>query len=303
MRRLRINAPALVALILALPLLALLLLPLVVDLPDPAQTRLAADVGDRVMPPPYKPGQFDYLLGSDRAGRDLLARLAYGGRLTLSVALSISLLRAAASLPLGLLAGWYGGWAARLISAFSFGLGALPSLVLVTFALSGIRAVAQGNAWIGAYIGVAALAGAPHLAEQVRRLTREIAARPHVEAAVSLGAGPPRILTRHVLPLMAGNLAVAFAADVAWVLIMMGQLSVFGIYLGGTLVIERLGHLPLVLESQPEWGQMLGANRDLLRTHPWIPISPALGIGLAASCFQMLAEGLRIRWARRTVGH
>lgn len=292
------NVPLWLGTTLLAGLLLLLVLPLIVGLKDPDAISVATRVGERVVKAPYAPGQLGYVLGSDWAGRDVLSRVVYGARITLLIAVVVTSLRAALAIPAGLLAGWYGGLAARVISALSTGTSALPSIVLATLILGGIQKAVPESGWLWTYCGVMVLIGTPRLAEQVRRLTEETARRQHIEAAVALGAPPRRIILKHIFPLMNGELAVSLAAEMAWALVMMGQLAIFNIWVGGYVAVELIDSV-LRLEKFPEWGQMMGANRDLLRTGQWwIPVAPGVALGATVVGLQLLAEGLRLRTAR-----
>lgn len=278
----------------------LLVYPLLGDLPHPQQGVLLLMDGKRLAAPPYRPGQLGYPLGSDFVGRDYLSRIVYGARTTLGLALAINLMRFAAAVPVGLWAGWRGGWAASAVQAAATGLGSIPSLVLVFISLRGLRPLLPGeSAWVVAYVLVLGLAGAPRIAEQVRRRTEEIAVMPHVESAQAVGAEPLRILARHILPVMRGDLLVMAPSEMAWVLMIMAQLALFGIYLGGSVQIESITGNMYIVEYLPEWGQMLGANRARLLQYPWLPVYPGLALGISAAAFHLLAEGLRVRGLER----
>jgi len=295
----RLNFPLLLGLLLALGLVALLVLPEVVSLPDPHLGVYMQMEGRRVRLAPFAPGEFGYPLGSDAVGRDVLSRVIYGARYTLGLAASVIFLRVALALPLGLRAGWAGGRAGQFVQTLAVGFGSIPALALVAMTLGGLRWLLPGEAgWLAVYMAMLVLSGAPRMAEQVRRRTEEILVMPHVEAARALGATPGRILRRHVLPLMRADVAVMLASEMAWVLLLMGQLAVFGIYVGGTVAVRGDGWVRYI-EYLPEWGQMLGANRYNILGAPWIPFYPGLALGLSAACFHLLAEGFRLLGLRR----
>nr|PZN70677.1 MAG: ABC transporter permease [Bacillota bacterium] len=252
--------------------------------------------GARLVAPPYRPGQLGYVLGSDFLGRDYLSRLVYGARTTLGLALAINLVRFAVALPAGLWAGGRRGLPARILQVAASGFGALPALILALMAMRGVRPLLLGaNAWMVAYVLMLGLTGAPRIAEQVRRRTEEVALMPHVEAARALGARPFRILVRHVLPLLRGDLLVMVPSEIAWVLMIMAQLALFGVYPGGFVVVETISGNIAVAEYLPEWGQMLGTAWLYLRQYPWLALCPGLALGLTAAGFHLLAEGLRQR--------
>jgi len=295
MRR-RIPFSLAAALLMLAGLAAVLLLPWFCDLPHPQEGVLLQQEGRRLAAPPYRPGQLGYVLGSDLVGRDQLSRLVYGARTTLGLALAVNLIRFAVGLPAGLWAGWRRGWPAGAVQAVANGFGSLPALVLALVALRGLSPLLYGTAgWMAAYVAMLGLTGAPRIAEQVRRRAEEILLLPHVEAAVAVGARPGRIVRRHVLPLMRGDLLVMAPSEMGWVLMIMGQLALFGIYPGGEVTVETVTGNVYVVEYLAEWGQMLGANMRFLLRYPWLAVYPALALGLSAAAFHLLAEGLRER--------
>jgi len=295
MRR-RIPPSLAVAALMVSGLVIVLLLPAFADLPHPQQGVLLQMDGTRLAAPPYRPGQLGYALGSDLVGRDYLSRLVYGARTTLGLALMINLIRFAAGVPAGLWAGWRGGWPARAVQAAATGFGALPALVLVLVAARGLWPFfLGGRQWMIAYVLILALSGAPRIAEQVRRRAEEVLLMPHVEAAVAVGARPARIIRRHVLPVMRGDLLVMAPSEMGWVLMIMAQLALFGVHPGGAVEVETITGNIYYVEYMAEWGQMLGTNREFLLQYPWLPIYPGIALGLSAATFHLLAEGLRER--------
>lgn len=295
----RWNLPLLIGLALAAVLVLAIALPWVAPVGDPDHLTMKTEVAGKVVLPPFAPGQAGMLLGSDQGGRDLLVRIVYGARTTVLYAFLITLVRVVLALPLGLLAGWYRGWTAGLTRILVTATNGVPGPVIVTVVLSGLGGFVSGSGWLALYCVAVAAIGSPRLAEQVRRLTEETAKRPFIEAAVATGARVRRVLWRHILPVIAGDVLVSVATEMGWVLLIMGQLAIFGINLGGTVRLTFDGRPPIILEKVPEWGQMLGMNRALVRTHPWVPLYPAVALAMTVACLQFLAEGLRRRWMRR----
>ncbi|MDF2627381.1 MAG: oligopeptide transporter permease protein [Symbiobacteriaceae bacterium] len=295
----RWNLPLLLGLAMAVALIAAIVVPWVAPVGDPDRLTSMIKVDGKLVLPPFAPGQAGMLLGSDQGGRDLLVRIVYGARTTVLYALLITLVRVALALPLGLLAGWYKGWLAGLTRVMVTATNGVPGPVIVTVVLGGLGGFVQGSGWLALYCVAVAAIGFPRLAEQVRRLTEETAKRPYIEAAVATGAPVRRVLWRHILPVISGDVMVSVATEMGWVLLIMGQLAIFGINLGGTVRLSFDGRPPIILEKVPEWGQMLGMNRSLVRTHPWVPLYPAVALAMTVACLQFLAEGLRRRWLRR----
>lgn len=296
----RWNMPLVAGVGLCLGLLLLLLLPALVDLPHPQMALMTAWVDGKIVRAPFAPGQMNYLLGSDVLGRDLLSRLVYGARYTLLIAGAINLVKALVGIPLGLAAGWSGGWLRQVSLLMARGMGALPKVVMAVMILAPLRLLMVADAtWLVTYGLVMAVLGLPAVVEFTRLRTEELKVMPHVEAARALGASDGQIIWRHIARLLRGDLAVMLAAEMAWVLLMMGQLAVLGIVLGGTSVMVGPLDQALSVEYWPEWSLMLAVNRWAILGRRWHLLLPGLALGLAAFAFHMLAEGLRLRWMRR----
>lgn len=295
LKQLRLNAPLVLGCLLLAALLAVLVLPSVVDMPGAFKPRTTAEIDGKIVLPPYKPGQLGLLLGSDTAGFDVFAEVIYAARPTVAFVLVVTVFRTLLSVPLGLWAGWRRGWAARAVEGLATGIGSLPVLLLAIYATATVQTILgdEGYRWIWPALILVAV-GVPRLAEQVRRLTEETAVRPHIEAAVAAGASGWRIVWRHIYPLMRGDLLVTMTAEVGWVLLMVGQVAVFNIAFSGPAV-----RLPGDLAGSQMWGTMMAFARNDLRVYPWIPYPPAVALGLTIVCFHLLAEGIRQRWVRR----
>ncbi|MGE5673522.1 MAG: ABC transporter permease [Mycobacterium leprae] len=294
----RYNLPLILGLVVLAGIGVTLLLPLFVHL-DPQATHVFLQDGDLLRHSPTPPGVGGYLLGTDEFGRDLLARVIYGARLTLPIALAIGLLRALLAIPVGLIAGWRGGWAARFTNLFASSISALPVTILAIFLFKSLAVWFVGQ-FLVLYLTIMVLIGAPRLAEQVRRLTAEVKMQPYIESAVAAGTPTGRILFRHVLPVIQGDLAITMAAELAWVLILMGQMAIFGVMVVPfrQVTIEGIPY-PVNMDLTPEWGTLLGLSRRIFRSSPWIPFAGAIAIGVTVASLQLIAEGLRRRWLHR----
>jgi peptide/nickel transport system permease protein len=295
LKQLRLNVPLVLGGILLVALLVVLVMPSVVDMPGAFKPRTTAEIEGKIVVPPYKPGQLGLLLGSDKQGFDVFAEVIYAARPTVAFVLIVTLARTLLSVPLGLWAGWRRGWAAKAVEGLATGIGSLPVLLLAIYATATVQTILgdEGRRWIWPALILVAV-GVPRLAEQVRRLTEEMAVRPHIEAAVAAGASGWRIVWRHIYPLMRGDLLVTMTAEVGWVLLMVGQVAVFHVAFSGPIV-----RLPGEMAGSQMWGTMMAFARDDLRTYPWIPYPPAVALGLTIMAFHLFAEGIRQRWVRR----
>lgn len=194
-------------------------------------------------------------LGFDQLGRDMLARLAHGARLSLSLA-GLSVLSAA--IPgtlLGLLAAWRGGWPDRALAAFADAVLALPGLLLVLL----LTAFTPGGFW-PLYVGISLALWVEYF-RVVRAAGRILLASAHVEAARLLGFGPLHIVRRHLLPELLPRLFT---------------LMRFG-FAGAVLAMSALGFVGVGLQPPtPELGVMMIELLPYYGEAPWLIGAPVL---------------------------
>lgn len=224
-------------------------------------------------------------LGTDELGRDILLRLLFGARVSLAVALAVALGATLLGTAVGLLAAWRGGWTEALLMRLADGLLALPALPLLVVlaavdtgrfglprgeALSDIARIAVILVVFG-WVGVARLARAAALTQ----LSLD-----YVAAARVAGARETRVLARHVLPNIAGPVAVATALSVAGAILAESTLSFLG-----------LGIQP----PAPSWGNMLSNAQEMVFSAPLAAVWPGLAILLAVTGCTLVADGVRQR--------
>jgi len=212
-----------------------------------------------------------HLLGTDRFGRDLLARLCVGARVSLAVGLLAALTSLLLGVLLGGVAGYAGGVPDRLITALTDAALAVPR---VPFLLLLVVLFEPGLALVVLALG---LTGWMTVARLVRAEVRAARNRPFVEAARALGATPGRVLTRHLLPNALAPALVAAALGTGNAMMMEAGLSFLG-----------LGVQP----PTPSWGNMIAAGRDALVTAPWVALAPACAVAVVVLAFSLLADAL-----------
>jgi peptide/nickel transport system permease protein len=213
-----------------------------------------------------------YLFGSDQYGRDVLSRVLYGGQVSMTIGLISVAIAALFGVTVGLIAGYYGGWAdsvfMRIIDVMLAFPGILLSLAIVSMLGPSLR-----NLMIA--VGIAAI---PTYA----RLTRGsvLSAREHlyVEAARTVGVPDHLIAIRHILPNVIAPIIVAATLGVGTAIIVAAALSFLG-----------LGSQP----PQPEWGRMLSEGRPYLRDQWWISTFPGLAIMVVVLALNLFGDGLR----------
>ncbi len=211
-------------------------------------------------------------LGTDRFGRDVWTRLAYGGRISLAVGVLSMILSVAVGTAIGAVAGWWRGWVGTMLTGFTDFALALPRVVLLLL----LAALWRPNA--GLVVLLLGATGWMPVARLVHGEVRALAARPFVEGARSLGARPRRVLWRHVLPNAMTPVIIAAALGVGNAILLEAGLS----YLG-------LGVQP----PTPSWGNMIASGRDTLVNAPWVATAPGVMLVLVVVGCTLLGDALR----------
>ena len=210
--------------------------------------------------------------GTDELGRDVLSRVIWGTRASLSagvVSVSISLLL---GVPIGLAAGYLGGLADNLISRLTDAFLACPFLILA-IALAAFLGPSLTNAMIA--IGVSTT---PVFVRLTRAQVLNVKMEDYIEAARAVGNSPLRIAWRHVMPNVLAPLIVQATLAIASAVIAEASLSFLG-----------LGQQP----PAPSWGSMLNTAKDYISNAPWMGIWPGVSIFLLVLSFNLLGDGLR----------
>ncbi len=228
----------------------------------------------------------DHPLGTDELGRDLLLRLLYGGRISLFVGLVGALAAAGLGTLIGLVAGYVGGRTDALLMRLTDAVIALPLLPLlivlaaVDLTKLGLPAGLAGSEAASLYriLVIVALVGWTTVARLVRGTTLSVRARDFIRAAVAQGAGPIRIMLRHVLPNVVSPIIVATTLSVGNVILTELVLSFLG-----------LGIQPPL----PSWGNMLTNAQELIGQAPALAIEPGLLIFATVIAFNFLGDGLQ----------
>lgn len=228
--------------------------------------------GKRLQPPRAFGGASSYLLGTDNLGRDILARLLYGGRVSLALATSAVVLAAALGVAMGLVAGVLGGRADDAIMRVADVQLAFPVVMLA------IAIVAVVGTSPVALVSVLALSGWVLYARTVRASVLTIRRLDYVEAARTLGASELRIILLHILPNTLAPILVIGSSQFATMVLLESGLSFLG-----------LGVQP----PQPSWGAMLAEGRDYLSNAWWLATVPGVAISLVVLGANLLGDGLR----------
>ena len=229
----------------------------------------AIDLGQQLL----RPSRLHWL-GTDIQGRDILARLLFGARISLSVGLGAQTLALLVGGTLGLASGFYGRWVDELVMRIADVTLAFPTLLLL---IAMVAAFQPSITVVTITIGIVGWAGVARLVRGQVMVVRNLE---YVQAARALGGSDVRILLRHVLPAVTAPLVIVGTLGIAAAIMAESSLSFLG-----------LGVQP----PTPSWGGMIADARDLsqLRRAPWTSVAPGLTIGCAVLAFNLLGDALR----------
>ncbi len=233
----------------------------------------AQDLASTLLPPAWiTGGSHAHPLGTDNLGRDLLARIIWGSRVSAIVGISVVAIGATIGVTAGLLAGYRRGWIDAVIARITDVQLAFP---LVLLAVAIVAVVGPGLWTVIAAIGLTSWV---QYVRVVRAQAMSLREREFVAAAEAAGATPARILARHLLPNVASAAIVLGTFEIARAIVLESSLSFLG-----------LGVPP----TTPSWGGMLADGRQYLDTAWWTALFPGLAIMIAVMGVNLLGDGLR----------
>jgi peptide/nickel transport system permease protein len=228
---------------------------------------------------PLAPGVAGHILGTDENGRDLLARLMFGARISLQVALFAVIMEISIGTVLGALSGYYGGWIDFIIMRVTdvvLSIPLLPLLLVLTAIVAGTSNKAALS--FGVIVLIIGFTSWPSVARLVRASFLSLREREFAEAARALGNRDGRIIFRHLLPNAVAPIIVQATLEVANVIILESTLSFLG-----------FGIQP----PTASWGNMLANAQSNITVAPWAAIFPGLCILITVLAINYLGDGLR----------
>jgi peptide/nickel transport system permease protein len=235
--------------------------------PYPEQGRGEPNIAQKLQAPSR-----EHPLGTDRLGRDLLARVMFGARSSLSIGFLVVGIGVAVGMPLGAIAGYFGGWLDEVIMRLTDVFLSFPPLLLAI-----AIAAALGPSFINAMIAIS-IVWWPWYTRIVRAQTLSLKERAFVEAARGIGVRGPTIILRHIIPNVMTPVLVQATIDIG-----------AAILTGATLSFLGLGVQP----PTADWGKMVDVGRAYMLVAPWYATFPGLAIFLVALSMNLLGDGLR----------
>ena len=257
--------------------------------PDERGRRLQYINGE-VRAAPFPPST-PYPLGTDLDGRDMLSRIMHGTKSTMTLILSVALMRLGIGATLGLIAGWRGGATGQQILSFAAVSSSIPSLL---FAFIFILAIGP-QIGFGVFLLGLGLTGWGELTNVVNGAVRAARTQPYIEGAMALGSSTPQLFRRHLLPAIMPQLLPAIALEISAVILMLGELGFLGVLLGERYIeiSTQMERASVRMPATPEWAAMLSGARLAIFQWPWLSLGPALAFLFAILGFNLLASGLR----------
>jgi peptide/nickel transport system permease protein len=213
-----------------------------------------------------------FLMGADDVGRDVFSRTVIATQTSLVIGVTVLLIAIVIGVPLGAVAGYFGGWVDEVIMRVTDVFMTVPALLLAM-----AMAAALGAGMINAMIAIA-LVWWPGYTRLTRAQVLSLRERDFIESGRALGASPWHIIRRHILPNVISPVIIKASLDMGFAI----------------LVTAGLGYIGVGVQAPtPEWGVMISEGRGLLREAWWISLFPGLAMFITVLGFNLLGDGLR----------
>lgn len=256
------NRAAIIGLAILIPLLVMTFFPFL----------LAGDPNAQDLSQSLQPPSAEHILGTDKLGRDVWSRIVYGAAPTLLGAMVVVVISGVIGIPLGLIAGFYGGRIEAVTMRILDAMLAFPALLL---AILVVATFGRGLTTVVIALGIIYV---PAMARLVRSVTLVHRGLAYVDAGRALGFSNTRIMVRHILPNLVAAVVVQSTIDLAYAILDIAALSFLG-----------LGQQP----PDPDWGSMLADARSYLLQAPWPALSAGAAIMAAVVSVNLVGDGLR----------
>jgi peptide/nickel transport system permease protein len=226
-----------------------------------------------------------FFLGADNQGRDVMARILYGGRNSLLIGITSALIACFFATIIAVAAGFFGGWTDNLLSRLLDVLWAFPvyllaisiSIVALTSGLHlGFTTLGAGSLWIP--IGIIGIIYIPYVARPIRGQVLSVREKEFVDAAIAQGASDWRLMTSEILPNVITTVIVFFPLMIATTMLTEAALSFLSIG---------------VQPPQASWGTIINDGQEVLYTRPVVAIAPGIAIVLVVLSLNVFGDGLR----------
>lgn len=245
--------------------LAAVAAPLIV--PYPGDIEMDTHIADQLLPP-----SSEHWMGTDELGRDIFSRVVYGARISLTAAVAAVGLSLLIGIPLGAVAGSFGGWVDNVIMRITDIFLSFPPLLLA------IAMVALMGSSLNNAVLAIALSWWPWYTRLIRGQAISVKERKFVQAAETIGTSRSKIIFRHIIPNCISPVIVQASMDIGGVILTVASLSFLG--LGAQL-------------PQPEWGLMISTGRMHFPDAWWYCIFPGVAIFITVLCFNLLGDAIR----------
>ena len=214
----------------------------------------------------------EYICGADKLGRDVLSRVIFGTRSSLTMTLSLVAVVFVVGTSLGVISGFFGGAVDEIIMRISDMMLSFPGLVLA-IAIAGLL----GPNMVNAVLAIAAVSWTKY-ARLSRSLVIKVKNSVFIEAAVLSGTKTHNIILRHILPNIISTMIITAASDIGTMMLELASLSFLGFG---------------AQAPTPEWGLMLNEGRAYISKAPWLMIYPGIAIVIVVVVFNMLGDSIR----------